>query len=446
MRNASNFAPPKQKGIHTMAKKKLLCIALASLLSGRVMAQWNTDSTEYDGFQRFRLGGYGEMVMQRRNYGINRFNGTANGNSQMNRSTISIPRVVLAGDVKFNQHFWLGMEVEFEHGGTGQAYELENTENGEYEVEMEKGGEVAIEQFHLTYHLNHHFNVRAGHMIVPVGLTNAHHEPILFFGTSRPEGETSLLPSTWHETGLQVFGQFGRRWASFQYQAMVVSGLNANGFSRNNWAAKAKQGLFEGDNFSSPAYAARLEYTGIPGLRLGLSGYYCANVAGNSDKPDTYQQTAPVCIWNIDATYRNRWVEARANILQGQLTNSNMLSQKNATLSNKSPYSRTAPIAEKVVCYGAEAGFKLNALIRHKYAELTPFVRYEYYNAQEKVEKAVPDDRLKTSMWTMGINYNPLPYLVVKADYTHRTIGGGKYNNENEFAIGVAFTNWFYKK
>lgn len=37
------------------------------------------------------------------------------------------------------------------------------------------------------------FNVHAGHLIVPVGLTNTHHEPINFFGTSRPEGERTLL-------------------------------------------------------------------------------------------------------------------------------------------------------------------------------------------------------------------------------------------------------------
>ncbi len=52
-----------------------------------------------------------------------------------------------------------------------------------------KGGEVALEQFHITRLIHSAFNVRAGHLIVPMGLTNAHHEPINFFGTSRPEGE-----------------------------------------------------------------------------------------------------------------------------------------------------------------------------------------------------------------------------------------------------------------
>lgn len=68
---------------------------------------------------------------------------------------------------------------------------------------MEKGGEVAIEQFHITRLIVPQFNIRAGHIIVPVGLTNAHHEPINFFGTYRPEGETTILPSTWHENGLE---------------------------------------------------------------------------------------------------------------------------------------------------------------------------------------------------------------------------------------------------
>ena len=61
-------------------------------------------------------------------------------------------------------------------------------------------------------------------------------------------------------------------------------GLNANGFDRNNWVAGGKQGFFEVDNFTSPAYVARLDYRGVPGLRIGGSFYYCVNTASNSDK------------------------------------------------------------------------------------------------------------------------------------------------------------------
>lgn len=431
----------------------MLISASVALMAGSVgaHAQWNQDSTEYDSFDKYRVGAYGEMVAQFKNYGINRFNGTEAGNSKVNRNSISIPRFVLAGDYKFSKHWTLGVEIEFEAGGTGTAYELENTENGEYETEVEKGGEVALEQFHIGYRLNQYLTIRAGHMIVPVGLTNSHHEPILFFGTVRPEGVTTLLPSTWHETGLAVSGQFGKKWASFDYEAMVVAGLNPNGFDRNHWVGTGKQGIFEADNFTSPGYAMRLQYKGIPGLRLGASFYYCHNAGNNADKAQTYNFDIPVTLWSVDAQYQNRWVIARGNILSGHVGNSSQVSAKNARLSNLSPYARTAPVAEKAVSYGIEAGLRLKNLIGGLKADIIPFARYEYYNPQEKVvvdkySSTPADPRLKTSMWVAGVNYRPLPYLVIKADYTTRCIADGKCNRENEFSIGVGFTNWFWKK
>ena len=94
--------------------KNLLFMTAVSMIAGTASAQWNTDSTEYDSFKHYRVGGYGEMLANFKDYGINRFNGTSEGNSKVKRNTISIPRMVLAGDVKFNKNFWLGMEVEFE--------------------------------------------------------------------------------------------------------------------------------------------------------------------------------------------------------------------------------------------------------------------------------------------------------------------------------------------
>lgn len=429
--------------------KKIILLTLLTGIVATGNAKENNDSVQADDFQRYRLGGYGEMVAQFKNYGINRFNGTAKGNSHERRNTIAIPRFVLAGDYKFNRHWGLGVEVEFEAGGTGTAYELENTENGEYETEVEKGGEVALEQFHLTYKLNRAFMLRMGHQIVPVGLTNAHHEPILFFGTVRPEGETSIIPSTWHETGLSVLGQIGKRWTSFDYQAMVVAGLNANGFDRNTWVAGGKQGFFEVDNFTSPAYVARIDYKGVPGLRIGSSYYFCYNAAANSDKPQNYSFRVPVRIWSVDAQYEHPRFIVRANLMGGTIGNSSQLSARNTRLSNKSPYSRLTPVARHAVSYGGEAGLRLrNWFAAEKMPDLIPFFRYEYYNAQQDVvvnrfNTTAADNRLKTSLWVLGLNYRPLPYLVVKADYTARRIGGGAYRNENEFALGVAFTGWF---
>lgn len=407
---------------------------------------------EYDGFRRFRLGGYGEMVSAFKDYGMNRFYGHPEGSPKESRATISIPRFVLALDYKFSPKWVLGAEIEFESGGTGTAVELERAENGEYETELEKGGEVAIEQFHLTRLIHPAFNVRVGHMIVPVGLTNAHHEPMNFFGTVRPEGESTIIPCTWHETGLAFFGSFGKRAARFNYQAMVVSGLNANGFDRNNWVQKGKQGKFEEDRLQHPAFVARLDWTGVSGLRAGVSYYYCDNAGGNADISTVYNTKFPVNIFTVDAQYVHPYVIARANVLTGNVGNAGELSLRNGKLNKLAPYTRLVPVAKRAVSYAGEVGLNLRNIIgREDLPEIIPFARYEYYNAQEEGDKSrayisVMDQRLKTSMWVFGLNYRVGNGIVVKADYTTRRIGGGQFNSENEFALGVAFNAWFLNK
>ena len=424
--------------------KTLLTALMAAATAAPAMAQGD----DPDSYSKFRVGGYGEMLASFKGYGTNRFNGSTSGNTYMHRNTIAIPRFVIAGDYRFNRHWNVGAEIEFEAGGTGTAWEIENTENGEWETEVEKGGEVALEQFHITYTLDRRFNVRAGHMVLPVGLTNAHHEPILFYGTSRPEGETVIIPSTWHETGLSIFGQVGSGYARFNYAAYVTAGLNANGFDRNNWAAGAKQGLFEVDNFTSPAYTARVEYDGVPGLRLGGTFSICNNVGANSDKPDQYTQYGriPVRIVTVDAQYLHRYFAFRGNLMWGTLDKADKVSQRNNRLGS-SPYSSLTPVAKKAVSFGAEAGLNVRRFFNFRFPDIVPFVRYDYYNPQYTVPDGyTADKRLEVGMWTAGLNYKPLPYLVVKADYTTRRIGQGQYHRENEFAVGVAFTGWFWKK
>lgn len=428
-------------------------ISLSSALS--LPAQDMAVHADTTGYRKFRFGGYGEILGQFMDYGINRFSGTADGNTRTHRNSVSIPRFVLAFDYKFTPKWVLGAEIEFEAGGVGSAVELENSENGEYETEIEKGGEVALEQFHITRLILPQINVRAGHLIVPVGLTNAHHEPINFFGPSRPQSETSILPSTWHETGIELFGSFGRGYAHFDYQLMVVAGLNANGFDRNEWIVGGKAGWFETDNFTSPGYVARLDYSGVPGLRTGFSVYYCHDAGRNSDKEQTYSSIGrvPVAIGTWDIQYRNPYVTARGNVTYGYVGNSAALSDINRMLSNKSPYSRLIPVAKNALSYGAEAALNLHSVFKKKFPTLYPFARYEYYNPQYRGQgKQTMDKRLEVSQWQFGLNWFALPNLVIKGSYTTRQIGTaqvfgkGPYNSENEFQIGIAYIGWFLKK
>lgn len=445
--------------------KIAMCAAVSLAGGGAAASAQQTTSDRHQlpatqadtaGYNKFRFGGYGEMRASFMDYGINRFAGVSSGNTRTHRNKIEIPRFVLAFDYKFNPKWILGAEIEFEAGGVGSAVEIENSENGEYETEIEKGGEVALEQFHITRLIIPQINVRAGHLIVPVGLTNAHHEPINFFGTQRPQAETALLPSTWHETGIELFGSFGRDYTRFDYQLMVVAGLNANGFDRNEWIIGGKAGYFETDNFTSPGYVARVDYTGVPGLRTGVSFYYCRDAGSNADKEQTYKSIGriPVAIGTWDAQYRNKYVTARANVTYGYVGNSAALSEANRMLSNKSPYSRLVPIAKNALSYGAEVGVNIAALAgTRKCPVIYPYARYEYYNPQYRGQgKQTMDKRLETSQWQFGLNWYALPNLVVKADYTTRQLGTasmfgkGPYNSENEFSIGVAYIAWFLKK
>lgn len=402
----------------------------------------------YEDFKKFRFGGYGEMAASYMDYDFSRLRGSSEGAKKLNRGEISIPRFILAFDYKFSPKWILSSEIEFEYGGTGSAKEIEwFEENGEYEAEIEKGGEVALEQFHITRLVNKAFNVRFGHMIVPVGLTNSHHEPLNFFGVYRPEGETTILPSTWHETGIAFFGKV---W-HFDYELQVVSGLDPQAFSKENWIGKGTQGAFEVSNFTSPAFVARVNYNGtkkLDGLRIGASFYY-DQTAKNGSKPErNVGYKFPVTILTGDIEYKspNKNFIGRANFVYGSLGETVALTKINNTSSNASQYP-TSSVARRAVSYGGEIGYNIGSLFHKKPFRLYPFFRYEYYNPMEKTDKGIlADKRLQTSAITAGLNYYALPNLVIKADYTNRNVGWGKYRNENMASVGIAYIGWFIKK
>lgn len=439
-----------------MILKHIKFTAAAAVISlfGFALSIQAQELADTAGYSKFRFGSYGEAVASFKDYGINRFQ--KEGSTKEHRNTIAIPRFTIGFDYKFTPKWILGAEIEFEAGGTGTAVELEGNENGEYETEIEKGGEVALEQLHITRLIVPAFNVRVGHQVVPVGLTNAHHEPINFFGTIRPESQTIMMPSTWHETGITFFGTFGRNYGVFDYEAMIVTGLNANGFDRDTWVASGKQGFFETDNFTSPGYVARLDWRGVPGLRTGVSFYYCRDTGANSDKSQTYSSYGriPVEIFTWDAQYRNKYLTARADLTYGHLGNSKAVNERNNRLPGASPYSRLTPVAKNALSYGAEIGFNFGNVFGIKGCPtFLPYARYEYFNPQKSVAKPyTADKRLEVSKWMVGLNWFALPNLVVKADYSMRQIGTSKvfgkglYNSENEFSIGIAYIGWFFRK
>lgn len=180
---------------------------------------------------RFSIGGYGEVALSRNFYSDNvfRYYEPAKYKNKGSHGRFDLPHVVIYMGYDFGKGWSMGSEIEFEHGGTGSAYEREYEEGGEWEVETEKGGEVELEQFWIQKSFSRALNLRIGHIVVLVGLNNAHHEPLNFFTVYRPEGENTILPSTWHQTGVSLWG----RYSKFKYELQFLEGLDAMQFDRD---------------------------------------------------------------------------------------------------------------------------------------------------------------------------------------------------------------------
>jgi len=418
----------------------LVLLAAGCLSTSPVFSQEQPDSSRVEqGFKKYSFGGYGEILFQHMDFGADRYN-YADGAQPDKRSLISLPRAVFSFDYKFRNDLIFSTELEFERGGTGSAMELEYEEAGEYEMEIEKAGEVVLEQLHFTKIFRPWLKVRVGHMIVPVGQTNARHESILYFGTIRPESEASIIPLTWHETGISILGNF-RKWS---YQLMLVNGLDANGFTSAYWVRQGKQGIFEDVKMTDPAGAFRVENTSLRNLRISASGYM-GNSTGNTAKPDDMDHLkGRVGIVSGDFEYNNRKLILRGNIISGDLSDSYQISSINKTISKTIQYSRT-PVAKNALAYGAEAGYSFR--LYHPGERIVPFVRYEYYNSMEKTAGGMhADPRYQRDILTLGINYYLMSSVAIKADYSHRRIGMGDYNNENTFGLALVYTGWFLQK
>lgn len=396
-------------------------------------------SVAQETFTKYRFGGYGEILYQKMDYSADRYSDPS-GALYENRASITLPRVVFTFDYKFADDLILGSEIEFENGGTGSALELEYEEAGEYEMEVEKGGEVVLEQLHLTKIFSPHLSLTIGHMIIPVGITNNHHESITYFGTVRPESEDAIISLTWHETGISVHTNYKRWKASFY----LVNGLDANGFSSAYWVKQGKQGIFENVKMTDPAFAYRIENKSIRNLRLSASGYI-GNSTGNTQKPEKMKGLdGRVTIFSGDFEYNNSKLILRGNAIYGDLNDSYQISSINKNISKNIQYQRTM-VAKNALAYGVECGYVFR--LPKPQTKLIPFVRYEYYNSMEETAKdMLADVRFKRDIITGGLNYYLTSAVAVKVDYSHRRIGLGDYNDENTFGMAVVYTGWFTQK
>ncbi|MDR2414688.1 MAG: hypothetical protein LBD64_06855 [Odoribacteraceae bacterium] len=392
---------------------------------------------------RLVLGGYGEVLMQRAFYSDNAARYT---NPSVYKDKVhgrfDIPRVVIYASQEFGRGWKMSTEIEIEHGGAGTTYEIENEETGEYETEIEKGGEVAIEQFWIEKSWSPVFNLRVGHLVVPVGLTNSYHLPTEYLTVSRPEEESAILPCTWHETGVGIRGQAGK-WS---YEALFIAGLDAERFNNANWIKGGSTSPYEFSIATSYAGAFRVEARPAPGLRLGLSAYR-GNSARNSLKPERYEQhdiRGAVTIGAFDAVYRDSRFLARSCVVYGHLGDSRVISTVNKRLPSASPSPRTDVASDAIGAY-VEVAYDALSCFRREDAgdKLYVYARHGFHDSMFKVATGVTAKPWSRKRVTgIGASYLPIEGIVVKAEYSARRLVA-PYNNEPAFSLGIAYSRLF---
>lgn len=362
-------------------------------------------------------------------------------------------RYVLSPSYQINDWLVFNSELELEHGGVD-----ESNNNGRNRF----NGELELEQFYVDILINDHFNIRSlGIDLVPVGRLNLYHEPTTFYSTERPELYREIIPSTWMEPSVSVFGKITD---TLDYRVFVMAGLEdsirtsgsaadpangrlagfaAPGFTAVDGARNARPRMRAADS-NKLAYGGRLHYNGIQGLDASTS-IYMTEV--NGALGDTF-----VGLWDVEAAYRvlDTGLELRGDFAYWHIADpQNLLANQNNVLGGAS---LTDDIGERMYGWYAEAAYHFWPEAwregRGKEMDLVPFIRYSSIVTQSEMLPGSTKRNNGTAnrdFLTFGAAYFLSSHFVVKADYrmnlddTAATATSGASQDYFQIGVGMAF-------
>lgn len=403
----------------------LLIVTFPALSSAQTPV---SDTSQLFSLSKLSLSAYGSMVYQHFNWQTFRDK----------NNSIDNERLVIEPEYAFTKRLFLEIEIEFEHGGTGVTMEFDNEEEfGEFEIDVEKGGEVQLEELQLSYQINSHFSLKAGRIPVPVGLVTSNFMPADYFSTTYNSVESVLLPTKWYENGLGLEFLFGGN-NQFHGEILLVNGLDASGFSSANWVRNGYQLKFETVSADNFAFVSRLDYRLPNSLSIiGLSAYY-GNSAGNRPKPDM-EGPAFVGFYDAHAELFLNALTLRSLVLFGTLTHADEVSEANRNLSNNLNAKRT-PVGSASRGYYLEAGYNILSFFPAEKSILNVFSGFYYYDTMAAVTGDVFDNpRWQRNEIRAGLQYIFNNQVSAKADYAHRWLGIPEDNIEDTYTIGFGF-------
>lgn len=298
------------------------------------------------------------------------------------------------------------------------------------EVEMEHVKEIYVEQAFLNYSLTDNVNLKAGLMLVPMGIVNEYHEPTTYNGVERPNVDKYIVPSTWREIGFGISGKMDN--ASLRYQAYIFNGFKSDGLRGKDGLRKGRQKGAE-STISTPTLSGKLDYYGIKGLRLGLSGYFGRTQAAD-DIEDEDGTTIGVAMIGLDARYNYKKWMTRGQFIYASLSdtedfNNNVINANAAS----------DPLGSEMNGWYVEAAYNILPVTKEK--KLYAFARYEDYNTHADTEGFTVNDNYHRKEITTGLSLHLATGAVVKADYQFLDTAADGVDSKGQLNLGVGV--WF---
>ena len=333
------------------------------------------------------------------------------------------------GEILYNQPEGDNGELDVQRLVLLFGYKFNDKAQFVTEIELEHVNEVFVEQAFLQYSLGDNINLRAGLMLVPMGIVNEYHEPTTFNGVERPSIDGSVVPTTWREIGFGVSGRMDN--ASLRYQAYIFNGFaSVNGTKVLGGSNGLRNGRQKGiqSTINKPTFSAKLDHYGIQGLRLGLSGYF-GRTQAEDNVDNIVGSDVGIAMIGLDARYALHRITARGQFI-------------NASISDTEAYNilNNASLGSRLQGWYLEAAY--NLLPQTKKQQLFAFTRYEDYDTHASVEgdllRNLSYDR---NEWTFGLSYKLAPGAVVKADYQVKDNASLNNNSSNQLNFGIGV--WF---
>ena len=349
--------------------------------------QLNTAQRLLNSNKGLTIGGYGEV----------HYNQPLSSDTY-NNGKMDVHRVVMLFGYNFNERTQFVTELEFEHVS-----------------------EVYVEQAFIQHKISNAIQFRGGLMLIPMGIVNEYHEPNTFNGVERPLIDKYIAPTTWREIGAGFTGTILP--ASLRYQAYVVNGFNGfNGAGKFNGKNGLRKGRQKGAEsyISSPNFATKVEYYGIRGLNIGVSGYFGDSQSTLYDglsKDDSDAVAAAdssvigMAMIGIDGRYTYGALQLRGQYYYSSLSNTdqyNEFTAKDGKLND---------LGSSLMGYYIEAGYNVFKHLDNVKSDLIPFIRYEGYDTHNTVaDNITRNEDFKKTAITTGLTWKMTQNAVLKAD------------------------------